>query len=328
MKISVIIPVCNREAMLRECLAAICANDYPDREIIVVDDASTDRTADTAREFPCEIIALETNGGAAAARNRGAQAATGDILAFIDADIIVEKDSLAGIAAAFEDPGVGAVVGLYTARHRNRNVCSQYKNLWIRYTYLKSPKYISWIFTSITGIRKTAFDNTGGFNPNLRSETGIDDLECGMRLSEAGHRILLDHGLEVEHLKVFTMPSFLRNQYIRSRSFAEVALRTHRLGRAVSQGRFANVTADFTSCVLLAHAIPPGIICSVFAHRCVYGLLGLILLYVLLNIGFLAFVKKAGQKLPVIHALAMLYIDHWVCGIGVLRAIAGRILSV
>ena len=90
-KISVIIPAYNEEKNLRRCIKAVYESDYRNFEVIVVDDASTDNSAKVAVTFPCVLVSLKDNLGSAQARNEGAKKASGDILVFIDADIIVKK---------------------------------------------------------------------------------------------------------------------------------------------------------------------------------------------------------------------------------------------
>jgi glycosyltransferase involved in cell wall biosynthesis len=70
--ISVVIPVHNGEKTIAACLQSVLDSDYCRFEVIVVDDGSTDRTADRTEGFPCQVVRLRTNVGAAAARNKGA----------------------------------------------------------------------------------------------------------------------------------------------------------------------------------------------------------------------------------------------------------------
>jgi len=319
-KISVVIPVYNREDVLAECLAAACGSEYPDFEVIVVDDASTDRSAEVASRFPCRLIGMETNSGSAAARNEGARQAAGEILAFIDADIIVKKDTLQKMADTLDEEHAAAVVGVYSSRHRNPNAASQYKNLWIRYTYLTSPRHISWVFTSVTAIRKDVFLQAGGFSRGLRSESGIDDLEFGMRVADAGHKIVMNPEVEVEHTKEFSFTGFVRNQYTRSKAFTAFALRAGRLRQTAERGRFANVTTDFTLGIALAYLMVFTGICAIRYSACLYLFFTLALLYAFLNVPFLLFFRRHHSVIKTLKACVILFLDHLVCGFGVLAA--------
>src|SRR5262245_40600805 len=92
--ISVIIPVYNGASFLRRCLEAL-ATTHCSYECIVVNDRSTDETGEIARSFPARVIDVPDGPrGPAYARNRGAEAAQGDVLFFLDADVIVDRDTL------------------------------------------------------------------------------------------------------------------------------------------------------------------------------------------------------------------------------------------
>src|SRR3990172_3760953 len=133
--VSIIIPVKNGEATLGQCLRSIRRSYYKNIEVVVVDDHSTDRTAEIAGSYNCRLIAAEEGAGANAARNLGAGKANGEIFVFIDSDVLVRRETILGIVERLEEDYLDAVVGIYTARHRNDSIFSQYKNLWIRYSY-------------------------------------------------------------------------------------------------------------------------------------------------------------------------------------------------
>ena len=99
MKFSVVIPTYNRIGTLRRTLAAATVQAFPDYEIIVVDDESSDGTPEMVqRAFPSARLLRQTHGGRAAARNRGIEAATGDVIAFTDDDCLPPPDWLARLA--------------------------------------------------------------------------------------------------------------------------------------------------------------------------------------------------------------------------------------
>ncbi|MDD5556440.1 MAG: glycosyltransferase family 2 protein [bacterium] len=112
--ISVVILTHNRLPMLRACVESIRANDFPDYEIVIVDNASTDGTPEYAgRLAGARVVRFEENMDLATSRNAGIDAARGDIIAFTDDDCVVERDWLARIAAALaRRDAVGGVVKL------------------------------------------------------------------------------------------------------------------------------------------------------------------------------------------------------------------------
>src|SRR5690606_9418837 len=94
-KVSVVIPVFNAASYLLETLASVQAQTYPAIEVIAVDDGSVDESLDMLESFPGSIkIIRQQNSGPAAARNRGAQEASGRWIAFLDADDVWESDKI------------------------------------------------------------------------------------------------------------------------------------------------------------------------------------------------------------------------------------------
>lgn len=119
--VSVVIPSCNRRAILSRCLAALAEQTFADFEIIVVDDCSTDNTLEMLTSFSQDRPSLrlrwfrsERHAGANAARNRGIQESRGEIVAFLDSDCIAESNWLEKLVAGFDADNVAAVTGLVT----------------------------------------------------------------------------------------------------------------------------------------------------------------------------------------------------------------------
>lgn len=108
---SVVIPAYNSERFLGEALASVSAQTYAPVETIVVDDGSSDGTAEVARAHPEAILIEQENSGPAAARNRGFKASCGEFIAFHDSDDVMTPDKLAvQIGHMLESPGVGCVI--------------------------------------------------------------------------------------------------------------------------------------------------------------------------------------------------------------------------
>src|ERR1035437_5008129 len=113
MKISVIIPAYNEEKYLNKTLEAILAQDYPDFEVIVVDNASTEKTAEIAKSFTNIKVVYESRGGTMLACESGLQEAKGEIIVRMDADCVPHTDWLSKGDTHFLDKKVVAVSGPY-----------------------------------------------------------------------------------------------------------------------------------------------------------------------------------------------------------------------
>ncbi|HZY07967.1 MAG TPA: glycosyltransferase, partial [Ilumatobacteraceae bacterium] len=99
-KVSIVICAYNAADTLDDCLDSLGRLNYPDFEVIVVNDGSRDATGDIARRYPVRLIEVP-NGGLSAARNIGLSAATGEIVAYTDADVRVDRDWLTYLVQPF-----------------------------------------------------------------------------------------------------------------------------------------------------------------------------------------------------------------------------------
>ena len=105
--VSIIVPAHNARQQLGPCIAAINDSTYKAFELIVVDDASTDGSGELAYAHGARVLSRRRQGGPAAARNRGAQAARGDLLLFVDADVLLRPDTLSRVVAQTNGRGSG-----------------------------------------------------------------------------------------------------------------------------------------------------------------------------------------------------------------------------
>src|SRR6185436_12964279 len=109
--------------------------------------------ADIAAEFADRVVRGEAQGGSAAARNRGVAAATGDILCFVDQDVVVAPDTLRSVVRYFvEHPDVAAVTGLLSKTHPNPDFFSQYKNLYMHYIMARMPERVTFLYGSLHAV--------------------------------------------------------------------------------------------------------------------------------------------------------------------------------
>lgn len=208
--LSIIVPVYNQPAELSQCLAALEASSGSGSEIVVVDDASTDDTPGAAARMGVRVLRLARNSGPSAARNHGAHHARGDILFFVDADVVVAPGAVEQVQRTFADrPDVAAVFGSYDAQPRARGVVSQYRNLLHHFVHQQGNPEASTFWAGCGAVRRAAFEDAGGFDQERFPRPSIEDIELGYRLRRRGYRILLDKTLQGTHLKRWRMPSYM-----------------------------------------------------------------------------------------------------------------------
>ncbi len=208
--ISVIIPVHNGERFLGRCLDALPAPFEQAFEVIVVDDCSTDRSAEIALAKGATVIRTPRQSGPAAARNCGAQKARGEILFFIDADVVIRADALDRIAEAFRgNPDRAAVFGSYDDDPAEENFLSQYKNLFHHFVHQHSSENAGTFWAGCGAVRRGVFSALGGFDAGRYLRPAIEDIELGYRIRRAGYGILLDKRLQAKHLKRWSLKSLL-----------------------------------------------------------------------------------------------------------------------
>lgn len=211
-RLSIIVPVHNNPGDLRDCVTTLIDQAGPDSEIIVVDDASTDETPSVAARLGTRVLRLAKNSGPAAARNHGAGQARGDVLFFVDSDVVLAPGAVDRVRKAFaEDPTVAAVFGSYDAMPRAAETVSRYRNLLHHFVHQNGPAEASTFWTGCGAIRRTVFNRMGGFDPLSL----VEDIELGHRLHQAGHRIRLDKAIQGTHLKRWTLRSMMHTDVTR-----------------------------------------------------------------------------------------------------------------
>jgi glycosyltransferase involved in cell wall biosynthesis len=228
---SVIVPVLNGGLVLSDCLNALSRSDYPDYEVLVVDDCSNDLTVQIAESHGARCIQNPHTMGPGGARNVGAQYATGDVLVFVDADVVLPPDGLRLMAEDFlYNPQIVAVFGSYDDAPACTAFISQYKNLLHHYIHQTSRESASTFWAGFGAIRKPVFEKFGGFDATSYSVPSIEDVALGFELVHSGLSILLDKRLRVKHLKEWSWFSLLRTDiFDRAVPWTRLILNTHHL---------------------------------------------------------------------------------------------------
>lgn len=208
--VSVIVPVFNGADTLGDCLQALaCQTVGADRyEVIVVDDGSTDGSVEVAARQGA-IVIRQKHAGAAAARNRGAQQAQGQVLLFTDADCRPEHDWIEQMLAPFADPEVAGVKGVYRTQQRSlvaRFTQAEYEE---KYGRLARRERIDFVDTYAAAYRRQVFWAHGGFNPAFLLD---EDQEFSYRLARAGCKLVLAPAAVVYHHHPATVGGYARRK--------------------------------------------------------------------------------------------------------------------
>ena len=224
--ISVVIPAYNSAPQLELCLKALAASSTAVREIIVVDDGSTDNSAGIQAGPAVKVLSTGGRRGPAFARNLGAKSAIGDVLLFLDSDVCVERDTIQAIGAAFDaDAELDALIGSYDDEPQSPDFISQYRNLMHAYTHQNGAQRASTFWSGCGAIRRGLFLEHSGFNEAYH-RPAIEDIELGYRLVAAGRKIVLDRSVRVKHLKHWTFWGLVKTDVLdRGIPWTELILR-------------------------------------------------------------------------------------------------------
>jgi hypothetical protein len=260
-RLSVIVPAYNGARVLPRCLEALAASDLPRSqwELIVVDDGSSDETPLIAARHADLVVRLPGRPqGPAYARNRGAQAARGEVLVFIDADVCVHPDTLRGFARAFEqDPALAAVFGSYDANPPAPGTVSQYRNLLHHYHHQRNPGEAETFWAGCGAVRQDVFLAVGGFDEWHYPRPSIEDIELGYRIRERGGRIVLRPEIQCRHLKRWTLSGVFRTDLLdRGIPWMRLLLQEGRVGnmRALNLSTIERLNTASTGLAAVAFA--------------------------------------------------------------------------
>jgi len=205
MKISFIIPVLNGAKYIDQCLAHIESEMSADDEIIVIDNGSTDDTVSIARRRR-NVRVLEypelTVGGL---RNRGAQVSSGDVLAFIDSDCLLQQGWRKGVVEILSDPAV----------HATGSICDLPPSpTWVEKAWSASksgsPRRVEYLPSANLVIRRAAFLSVGGFDEVLVTD---EDYDIGVKITRSGGQVIDAPAVRSIHLgNSKTLAQFVRRQ--------------------------------------------------------------------------------------------------------------------
>jgi glycosyltransferase involved in cell wall biosynthesis len=209
-KVSVVVCTFNGSATLAECLEGVVQLDYPDFEVIVVDDGSTDASPSIASEYPVQLISTE-NRGLSSARNTGYLAATGELVAYIDDDARPDRDWLQYLARTCIEGDWSAVGGPNISPAGDGVVADCVANAPGAPAHvLLSDREAEHVPGCNMAIRRSALARLGGFDPQFR--VAGDDVDLCWRLAENDLKIGFSPSAVVWHHRRRSVRAYLRQQ--------------------------------------------------------------------------------------------------------------------
>jgi protoporphyrinogen oxidase len=190
---SVIVPATNRPDTITECVQAVEAALGAQDELLVIDDIS--------HRSPAYI------------RNYGATRARGDVLVFVDADVLIHPDALERLRAAYaQDPELVAAFGSYDT-DPPPGLVSSFRNLLHHFVHQEGGGRAETFWAGIGAIRRDVFLALGGFDAERFPRPMLEDVELGLRLTSAGRRIVLTPEVQGRHLKRWTLGTMLYSDF-------------------------------------------------------------------------------------------------------------------
>jgi|Deesub1362A_J573_1020465.scaffolds.fasta_scaffold01000_19 glycosyltransferase involved in cell wall biosynthesis len=203
MKLSVVVPAYNEEKYIESCLRAL-RNQSIDFELVVVDNASSDATGEIAERY-ADIVIREERKGVAFARERGWREASGDVVAFTDADTIVPSTWAETITKALQSKAIAAYGPVYLSdglRHEKLLAKYGFTSFLLFNHFLGMPHFSGQNFA----VKRDALEKVGGFNLRLKS---AEDVDLSRRLSKLGEIKF------IRDMVVYTSSRRLRKGYLK-----------------------------------------------------------------------------------------------------------------
>ncbi len=230
--LSIVIPTYNASKFMPALLESIFKQAVDDMEVIVVDDCSTDNTLEIVKEYAVRVVQMEKNGGPARARNRGVKEARGDIIFFLDSDVVVMDGTVREVQDYFEqNPSSKCVIGVCATEPLNKGFVPRYMAMF-EYIHLYNARdsKLSVFAPRCGAIKKDLFEGVGGYD---ESYTGADveDFELARRIMKTDD-ILLNPKMLVRHQFVNNFEEAVRNYFKRAVMWIHLFLKDRQFDNA------------------------------------------------------------------------------------------------
>jgi len=308
-------------------MEALLGQEYPDIELIIVDDASTDDTCQKALECreqysnaehenkrQVRIIAQFQNRGSGHSRNLGAESASSDIFMFVDSDVVVPFDGVYRMTRTIlERSDMLAVGAIYSGNSRELNFISDFKNMDLAYRctlYIERLQYLGSFFM---GLKRNIFQEAGGFS-NTYIGSNVEDIEFGYAVTKNSARMLLDKKILVDHLKRYTVLSMLKtdfNRIVGMMQIIKMSKGVYKAGAHAPKRYFINLLLPG----LILISLPLDL-----KLASAWLTVALITIFIINNFRFLKYLSKSRDFFFAVRSCFVLFLEYVVASCAVLVA--------
>ncbi len=300
--ISIVIPTYNSSGFMPNLLDSIFKQAVEDMEVVIVDDCSTDNTVEIVKQYPVRVIQMEKNGGPARARNRGVREAEGDIIFFLDSDVIVMEGAVREVKEYFErNPSANCVIGICATEPLNKGFVPKYMAMFEYIHLLGAPDRKVSVFAPRCGaIKKELFQRVGGYDETYKG-ADVEDFELARRINKVDS-IILNPKMLVRHQFVNNFEEAVRNYFKRAVMWIHLFMTDKQLDNAGPTAPSNGIAAVCAFLSLISLSFLPAF------HMAGYVVILLLTIFTFANLRWWNFMRKEAGFLFSIKALLLNYV--------------------
>ncbi len=299
--ISIVIPTYNAAKFMPNLLDSIFKQVTDDMEVVIVDDCSTDNTVEIVNKYPARVIQLGKNGGPARARNIGVEAAKGEIIFFLDSDVVVLDGTMKEVKDCFDkDPSANCVIGICATEPLNKGFVPTYMAMF-EYIHLIGTKdnKVSVFAPRCGAIKKDLFQKVGGYDESYKG-ADVEDFELARRINKVDC-IILNPRMLVKHQFVNNFQEAVINYFKRAVMWIHLFLKEKKFDNAGPTAPSNGVAAICAFFSLISLFFIPLI------NTAKYAFILLLIIFMLANLRWWNFMRKEAGLLFSIKAIFLNY---------------------